>query len=214
MTVEDARDIGRQDEPAKRKDRADDFGGWAMSHWSEGIMDKARALAIESAELALEGAPEPHLRQCESPIERLFLCALWMRGYWPGQLDFSRATNFDGLCEAARNSPVPVVAPQIVIGPYRVDFLLATHFSSDEPMGLVAVECDGHEFHEKTKEQAARDKARDREITIRGVQVLRYTGSEIWRDAGSCADEVLQFIQSDWAEKAFRDHQRSLEKSS
>lgn len=32
-----------------------------MSHWSEGIMDKARALAIESAELALEGAPEPHL---------------------------------------------------------------------------------------------------------------------------------------------------------
>ena len=54
----------------------------------------------------------------------------------------------------------------------------------------LVVECDGHEFHERTKEQAQRDKSRDREIMAAGFRTLRFTGSEIYRNAEKCALEV------------------------
>jgi very-short-patch-repair endonuclease len=58
------------------------------------------------------------------------------------------------------------------------------------------IECDGHDFHEKTKHQAARDKQRDRLLQSIGYKVFRYTGSEIHRDAISCAEEVIDTLHS------------------
>ena len=167
-------------------------------------------LVHQSAELAMEGLPIDQLVRCESPIEKLFLCALWSRGCWVGRLKLSLAPHFDGLCMDARESLLAVAAPQIQIGPYRVDFLLAMYCSATEPLSLVAVECDGHDFHEKTKHQAARDKRRDRDLQMRGVQVFRYTGAEIWHDAGGCASEVLLHLYSDWSDKSYRHHVRRV----
>lgn len=84
--------------------------------------------------------------------------------------------------------------PQASIGPYRADFLFTVKFSEEKFIKIV-VECDGHDFHEKTKEQAAHDKARDRYMTTSGISVLRYTGSEIFRNPAAVAIEVLQYIQ-------------------
>lgn len=55
------------------------------------------------------------------------------------------------------------VRPQEKIGNYRVDFLIKTYFLplSKETESFI-IECDGHDFHEKTKEQAKHDKERDR----------------------------------------------------
>jgi very-short-patch-repair endonuclease len=83
------------------------------------------------------------------------------------------------------------IFPQAKIGDYRVDFLLL-HSKGLEGVGGIVIECDGHEFHEKTKEQAAKDKARDRDLQERGYKVFRFSGSEIWRDPFACAREVLQ----------------------
>jgi very-short-patch-repair endonuclease len=63
--------------------------------------------------------------------------------------------------------PVPtyfdvVIVPQQPIGFYRVDFAIPA-----KEMRLV-VEVDGHGFHEKTKEQAAKDKRRDRDLQQEG----------------------------------------------
>ena len=58
------------------------------------------------------------------------------------------------------------------------------------------IECDGHEFHERTKAQAAHDKARDRELQGRGYQVLRFAGSEIWRAPFEVASEILMAIHT------------------
>ena len=82
------------------------------------------------------------------------------------------------------------IFPQVVIGSYRADFLMLHRASLNTFAGIV-VECDGHDFHERTKEQATRDKSRDREMQIAGYRVLRFTGSEIWRDAFKCADQVV-----------------------
>jgi|HigsolmetaAR202D_1030399.scaffolds.fasta_scaffold04189_5 Uncharacterized protein conserved in bacteria len=83
-----------------------------------------------------------------------------------------------------------IVFPQVVVDDYRVDFLIL-HSKGLKGTGGIVVECDGHVFHEKTKNQAARDKARDRALQERGFKVLRFTGSEIWKDAIGCADEAI-----------------------
>lgn len=71
------------------------------------------------------------------------------------------------------------------IGPYRVDFMI------EREGRRIVVECDGHDFHERTKEQAERDKSRDRELTALGYTVMRFTGSEIWRNPFAAAQEVI-----------------------
>lgn len=55
--------------------------------------------------------------------------------------------------------------------------------------GEVIVECDGHEFHERTKHQAQRDRSRDRELQRSGYRVFRFTGSELFKDPFACAKE-------------------------
>lgn len=141
----------------------------------------------------------------ESPIEKLFASALMvvMNRRCPSRFSFHPAIGetLDGIRRRAgldgdpfALSPCPgrwlAAAPQVVIGSFRVDFLILSRSGLDGVTGL-AIECDGHEFHEKTKEQAARDKARDRELSALGHRVVRFTGSEIWRDPFRCADDVF-----------------------
>ena len=86
---------------------------------------------------------------------------------------------------------------QLPIDRYRVDFALSSSAAGDHrddsPLPwIVVVECDGHEFHDRTKEQARRDKSRDRFLTAFGAKVMRFTGAEIYADADACAEEVFR----------------------
>jgi len=58
----------------------------------------------------------------------------------------------------------------------------------------IAIELDGHEFHQRTKEQVERDYSRDRALARAGWIVVRFSGSEVWRDAGACALEVAGIL--------------------
>jgi len=86
------------------------------------------------------------------------------------------------------SSPTASSSARRSIGPYRVDFLV---FALGDPHGVI-VECDGHDFHERTREQSEHDKKRDRFLTSEGYRVLRFTGREIWRDPLACAGEVAE----------------------
>ena len=57
------------------------------------------------------------------------------------------------------------------VGDYRADFVVAYAFFGAEID--IVVECDGHDFHERTKQQAARDKKRDRFMTAQGYRLRR-----------------------------------------
>jgi hypothetical protein len=92
------------------------------------------------------------------------------------------------------------VASDATVAGYRID-LVVCYYDSSIPIhecaagrtAILLVECDGHDWHERTPQQASRDRARDRDIYRRtGLAVLRFTGSDIHRDADSCAVEILE----------------------
>ena len=118
----------------------------------------------------------------ESPIERL----LWSEilfcsdGYNPICVLNGPEENYTKFCTW--------VSPQYSIGKYRADFMFCACFGGKRQ--LIAVECDGHDFHERTKEQARRDKARDRYFVKNDIKVLRFTGSEIYADTKKCIEEI------------------------
>lgn len=139
-------------------------------------------------------------RFCESPIEKLLLAALFaVRDLQPfTTLHFEN----NELPDRPEFDQAAFFYPQAKIGQYRVDLAVwdaSIPFELREPR-LMIVECDGHDFHEKTKEQARRDKQRDRFLQSRGYKVLHFTGSEIWADPSAVADEILGelAIDDDW----------------
>jgi very-short-patch-repair endonuclease len=78
-------------------------------------------------------------------------------------------------------------------GSYEVDFLIVPDDQSLDRV-KVAIELDGHDFHEKNKDQVRKDKARERAIVQQGVTVLRFSGSEVVRNARACVEEVAKFL--------------------
>jgi very-short-patch-repair endonuclease len=89
----------------------------------------------------------------------------------------------------ANNSLEPVAQHQVEVAGsrYRLDFAFVEV--------QVAIETDGHDFHERTKEQAQRDKSRDRDLQAAGWRVLRFTGSEVFSNAAQCAEEVRRIVR-------------------
>ncbi len=73
---------------------------------------------------------------------------------------------------------------------WRADFLIGIK-GFDGRRHFLIIECDGHDFHERTKEQAAKDRSRDRRSQQAGFVILRFTGSEIYNDPMRCAAEAL-----------------------
>jgi very-short-patch-repair endonuclease len=147
--------------------------------------------------------------KCESPIERIMLAAFMANAIenvamFPGML-----WSGDSLlahCWSGSTDYVGSINHQLQIGPYRVDFYLqafgvgcdvAPAKITKQWLRLV-IECDGHDYHERTKEQARADKRRDRWFQTREISVLRFTGSEIWADPLNCADQVADAFFAAW----------------
>jgi len=147
----------------------------------------------------------------DSPIEHLFYAALVTmarRGLTsisevvPVRPDYPLERARYGTRMGGHPQTTAFAEGQVQIAGWRVDFLI--HYpefslgfdeNGDPGLARLIVECDGHDFHERTKEQAARDRARDRLAQYEGLPVLRFTGSEIWNDPMAVAEEVLAFME-------------------
>lgn len=128
---------------------------------------------------------------CESPIEKAFLHAVVQRAADRQLTAVTRLADRIYPVTPILGGDVLQVYPQVEVGPYRFDFLLTTRTSESV---VLVVECDGHEFHERTKEQAAKDRARDRRAQQWGAVVFRFTGSELHHDANACADQCIDLL--------------------
>lgn len=155
-----------------------DWGDRIIASFADEVREDVEGLLLPSHIL---------LKECESPIERAFAVALFMvHGYFRGK------PHGDANFLLTEHSPQQFLVPQFKATQtdHRVDFLLGWASRPFEHTAIV-IECDGHAFHERTKEQAARDKARDRDLSSEFARVLRFTGSEIYRNPCGCAVEAM-----------------------
>lgn len=176
----------------------------AASHPVVAVVDEAadaadQELVARSARVAkmllrdLAECIEMASRRCESPIEVLLLHALVVecgRGGVRVEDGFTNHSWFS-LCPSRT---VIRVQPDLFKGGSALRFrpdLMVIRKHRSRVSSAVYVECDGHEWHDRTPEQALRDKSRDRSIYAdTGVAVVRFTGREITRNAIECAREV------------------------
>lgn len=101
-------------------------------------------------------------KRCESPVEKAF----WSAGYFE-------------LSKHGR------LTPQVKTGRYRLDFAL------EAPTFKLAIEIDGYDYH-SSKEQKAADYQRDRYLQSRGWRVVRFSGSEVHKNASQCVLEAVR----------------------
>lgn len=77
---------------------------------------------------------------------------------------------------------------------YRADFLvyIVPHVAVQPSVRFctTVVEVDGHDFHERTQLQAARDRQRDRALLLEGLRTVRFTGSEVFNRPADCVGEL------------------------
>ena len=127
---------------------------------------------------------DPHWRLgLESPLEAIFY--LWWRAMtdegWVGST-FNLDTQQWVELEGAR---------------YRLDFVIGLDASQrvklesrGQKWPLIAVEVDGHGFHEKTPQQVAVRNQRDRLLQQAGWLMLHYSWSEVTTRPEHCIGEV------------------------
>jgi hypothetical protein len=158
----------------------------------------------------------------DSPTELLFGLALFERlstyyERWPcwiySQEEYAELLHTPDLKNRRGSfAIVPQLAYEVV---GRVDFaIFIPGLTHNFP--LVIIECDGHEFHERTVEQASKDRKRDREFQKYGIPVLRFTGTDIVRTSAELAEEVAEFLDLHAAEKerrAFQDRGIDIKKA-
>jgi len=130
--------------------------------------------------------PQLDLFASESPLEAMLLDAFFASGF------FERLTVPSDV--VVGSGPFGLLLQQVTVPSiekrYRLDFGI---MNAAEGLYL-AIEVDGHQWHEATQHQVQSDKSRDRKLTAAGWQVLRFTGSEVYRDAAACVREVLEIL--------------------
>jgi len=125
---------------------------------------------------------------CESPIEIIF--------------DFAyEVMMFDRIDEVPQlyiEHQFPIYTEKHT---YRADFYFDTeyefkyHYMYENDFKLI-IECDGHNFHEKTKEQVKHNNERDYDLKNAGFDVLHFSGHQIYTEPFKCANKTIDYILS------------------
>lgn len=132
--------------------------------------------------------------ECKSPIEKIFNFAYDLVAFSEGYMGFFLTPQY----EISRMMADP--------SKYIVDFVFIAEevdgmVEIEKPSFKLAIECDGHDFHEKTKAQVIYDNEREYELKMQGFDVLRFSGSQIYNNPFKCAKQTLEYIKAKIGEK-------------
>jgi very-short-patch-repair endonuclease len=116
----------------------------------------------------------PYLSRSESPIEAVF----WV--WWQAVATISMVTRYPHMFVLRQQYDVHL--PDGVR--YRLDFAV--------PQYSIAIEVDGHDFHERTKEQVIYRNERDRRLQLAGWTVLHYSGTELLRKPAEVVTAIFE----------------------
>lgn len=191
------------------------FMNSAHEHLNQSRRDLMAVVAMNHLSRKAQGLREVE-SLCGSPIEVTMLHALIAATLSPWDtVALKYKTHYaQGWCLTEPHQSSSVIEAQKPIGNRKADLAIeyTDHLHSEllrwkwsvntENLTVrCVVECDGHDFHEKTKEQASSDKRRDRELQLAGYHVLRFSGADIYKDACACAAEVMKFLSAKTWEK-------------
>lgn len=135
------------------------------------------ARIIERAKAAVSVAPTS-----DSPIESILGAAIILC-FRDGGKPLVLATD---ISEAPAKL---LLVPQFKWGIYRSDWAIY----NPKTTGALLIECDGKDYH-SSDEQIAHDKKKDQAAHDRGYLTVRFSGSQIHRDADGCAGSIFNFI--------------------
>lgn len=167
------------------------------------VGDQAREDFALSCDIELDPVTMSYIAETiESPLQAIF----WV---W-----FEAEVKCDIMTVASEDWELPDLDPEREVTcssgeKYRLDF--AVTLKDPAPLIVrsdlgfrefkIAVELDGHDFHERTPEQVALRNRRDDDLAHDGWRVLHFSGQEIHRHPRGCAQRVIdafRSIESDW----------------
>lgn len=122
-----------------------------------------------------------------SPIEAIF--ALWwealtIEGVWR-----IRELNLHPQHETPANGRVYTIDFAVI--PVDVESWAEGH-ELGIPYQQIGIEVDGHDFHERTKEQVTWRNQRDRDLQQAKWRILHFSGSELYQDPARVVDEAAK----------------------
>lgn len=126
------------------------------------------------------------LVDCESPIEQLLALELENINI----LNIRLYNPFIDVISIIKQDKIVVNGSE-----YRVDFVIPVVYKNQENKMFI-IECDGYEFHRRTKEEDEYENKRERDLQIKGYEIIRFSGVEIWHRPRQCAEEVIKIILS------------------
>lgn len=131
------------------------------------------------------------LDETKSPVERMYL--VW--------INYERV--YYGLGDDVFVNLVPQY--KVIKGKksFYIDFCFEVidYYPIKEPLLKLFVEIDGHDFHEKTKEQVKLDKRRERMLADECDALIRFSGSEIFNDPRGCVHETMRILRKKFNDK-------------
>lgn len=127
---------------------------------------------------------EESLIDCESPIEQLLSMALESLNI----KNIFKFNPFIDVIEIEKQKEILCSKKK-----YRVDFFIPVIYKNQENKCFI-VECDGYDFHQKTKEQVQHDNEREYDLKMAGYEVLRFSGTQIYNNPLKCAEDAYNYI--------------------
>ena len=116
---------------------------------------------------------------CDSPIEKILATAL--------TIETKEKLYFEPQYEIQTKNKKYIV-DFLIFGDEYINTFLKKDFK-------LIIECDGYDFHQKTKKQVNYDNQREYDLKMEKYDILRFSGSKIYNEPIKCANEILNYIR-------------------
>jgi len=126
--------------------------------------------------------PDIYCTEIKSPIEQIFITA------------------FELYMKLLKKEYILLFAQKPIQIDEKKCYVADFYFEADEYVNLfqtdkkIVIECDGHQFHQKTKEQVRHDNEREFDLKMAGYEIIRFSGSQIYNEPFKCAEDAYNYI--------------------
>jgi very-short-patch-repair endonuclease len=162
--------------------------------WAAEAVGQWASVSFQQAMTSMLTAEDHWGVPLESPLEAIFY--IW----WEAMTGDNPDSHYNRLFELQTQRDVTIGESR-----FRLDFVVelkGDERTRIEAAGLrwapIAVEVDGHAFHEKTAEQVAHRNRRDRLLQSDGWTVFHFSWSELTTNPTLCVGEVMGAATARW----------------